>query len=213
MIAERQKGLISRFLARMPARTRDAEPEPAAPGAWADNGERPVRGLVDAPLREPRCLIVTAYQDFLSTLAILLDTVEDLQDRPSGSIRIVFGANTDTARGLGGAGRSVAKAARAHFLGARGFSVGDLANLRAVLAMQAVERGVIALRVYDPALAEPLVGRRAALLHAKLFVGERSALSGSANFSAGGLRRNREVVDDALPWPDLARIMRMGWRA
>lgn len=148
------------------------------------------------------------YQDFLSTLSILFEAVPDLSDRPIGSIRIVFGTNTDNGQTLAGAGRPVAEEARAYFLGAQGFSVADLADLRAVLAMTAIESGVISLRIYDPALAAEELGRTPPLLHAKLFVGKDHILSGSANFSQGGLRRNLEFIDDAAPWPDLASARR-----
>lgn len=73
-----------------------------------------------------------------------------------------------------------------------------------ILAIEAIERGIIALRVYDPDLAQPLVGRRPPMLHAKLVVGHDHALSGSSNFSNGGLRRNLEFMDDAVGTPDLA---------
>lgn len=209
---ERKGGLISRFFTRTPEQpvkaAVDGREARGDLGAWADNADRPVRGLVDALLSEPHCLIVTGYQDFLSTLTILLESMDDLDRRPPSSIRIVFGTNTETGRGLGGAGRPIAEEARAYFLGAHGFSVGDLADLRAVLAMNAIERGIIALRIYEPTRAAEVLGRWPPMLHAKLFVGETSVLSGSANFSHGGLRRNLEFTDDARAYPELARIRR-----
>ena len=74
--------------------------------------------------------------------------------------------------------------------------------------MDAIERGIIQIRVYDPELAHARLGRRPPMLHAKLFVGEQTALSGSANFSINGLRRNLEFTDDAKAWPDLASARR-----
>ncbi|WP_324751436.1 hypothetical protein [Roseovarius sp. Pro17] len=212
MTTTARQGLISRFFSR----TGDTDPEesaveaPTSPQheAWADNSTRSVHSLAKNALKEPHCLIVTGYQDFLSSLTILLETLEDLNERPQGSIRIVFGSNTETRQVLGGGGRSVAEEARQHFLGARGFSVVDLADLRAVLAMDAIERGVVQFRVYDPALAKTILGRRPTTLHAKLFVGEQTALSGSANFSINGLRRNLEFTDDANDWPVLAMARR-----
>ena len=212
MADQERRGLISRFFSRPADSAREASgtgtPDPPQDEVWADNATRPVGGLVAAALREPRCLIVTGYQDFLSSLTILLDVVGDLNERPPGSVRIIFGTNTETRRDLGGAGRPVAEEARRHFLGARGLSVVDLAELRAVLAMDAIERGIIELRAYDPALAEAGLGRRPHMLHAKLFIGERSVLSGSANFSIGGVRRNLEFIDDAGSWPELAAARR-----
>ena len=151
---------------------------------------------------------MTGYQDFLSSLAILLDSVPDLLHRPPGSYRIIFGSNTEGRKTLGGEGRSVDAEARSHFLGSHGLSVSDLADLRAVLAVEAIERGIIQLRVFDQDLARDQIGRRPTMLHAKLFVGAQTVLSGSANFSLGGLRRNLEFTDDATAWPDLAKARR-----
>ena len=212
MSGNNRTGLISRTFARFTERREDpvvpALAHPQRPENWADNAGHRVADLVETALREPRCLIVTGYQDFLSSLTILLDTVDDLAARPPGSIRIVFGTNTETRRDLAGTGRSIAEEARSHYLGAHGFSVCDLADLRAILAMEAIERGIVSLRTFDPARAADALGRRPPMLHAKLFVGHRTVLSGSANFSLGGLRRNLEFVDDASPWPDLAQARR-----
>ena len=76
------------------------------------------------------------------------------------------------------------------------------------LAIEAIERGTIALRVFDPDIAQEVVGRRPPMLHAKLVIGDGHALSGSSNFSNGGLRRNLEYVDDAAALPDLAAARR-----
>ena len=208
---ERQ-GLISRFFSRASETDRDVRTTEGPPQsrheAWGDNATRSVSGLVKSVLQQPSCLIVTGYQDFLSSLTILLETIENLGERPEGSIHIVFGSNSETRQVLGGSGRSVADEARQHFLGARGFSVVDLADLRAVLAMDAIERGIIKFRIFDPDLAEEKLGRRPPMLHAKLFVGGDKALSGSANFSINGLRRNLEFMDDADAWPKLATARR-----
>jgi hypothetical protein len=208
---ERQ-GLISRFFSRTSDGDRQENgsegPPPQGHDAWGDNATSPVHALVKSVLQEPRCLIVTGYQDFLSSLTIVLDAVHDLGERPEGSIRIVFGSNTDGRRQFGGGGLSVAQEARQYFLGARGLSVVDLADLRAVLAMDAIERGIIQFRAFDPTLAEAKLGRRPPMLHAKLIVGEGSALSGSANFSVNGLRRNLEFMDDAQAWPEIAKARR-----
>jgi hypothetical protein len=84
---ERQ-GLISRFFSRTSDGDRQQNasvaPPPQGRGAWADNATRPVHALVKSVLQEPRCLIVTGYQDFLSTLTIVLDAVNHLAERPEG---------------------------------------------------------------------------------------------------------------------------------
>ena len=74
--------------------------------------------------------------------------------------------------------------------------------------MDAIERGIIQFRAFDPALAEAQLVRRPPMLHAKLIIGESSALSGSANFSMNGLRRNLEFIDDAHAWLDVANARR-----
>lgn len=199
-----RSGFLSRFFPRTTPAPSMVSTDASGPQVWADNHRHPVHALVRNVLQEDACLIVTGYQDFLSSLTYLIENVENLNDRPAGSIRMVFGTNTDSSRTLGRAGQPVAEEARAYFLGSRGFAVDDLADLRAILAIEAIERGIIALRVYDPDLAQPLVGRRPPMLHAKLVVGHDHALSGSSNFSNGGLRRNLEFMDDAIGTPDLA---------
>lgn len=95
---ERQ-GLISRFFARASDTDRDLRTTEGPPSsrheAWGDNATRPVSDLIKTVLRQPSCLIVTGYQDFLSSLTILLETIENLEERSEGSIRIAFGSNTE----------------------------------------------------------------------------------------------------------------------
>lgn len=74
--------------------------------------------------------------------------------------------------------------------------------------MEAIQKEVINFRSYDSTLAQKVGGRSASMLHAKLFVGQRTVLSGSANFSIGGLRRNLEFMDDASNYPELADARR-----
>lgn len=205
---QERKGFLSRFFLRTKSAAASGPDEATPPSFWADNHRRPVHALVGRALRGSAALVVTGYQDFLSSLAYLIETVEDLNDRPAGAIRMVFGTNTDSTRRIAGAGQPVADEARAHFLGSRGFAVEDLADLRAILAIDAIERGIIALRVYDSEIARSQLGRRPPLLHAKLILGDGYALSGSANFSNGGLRRNLEFMDQAGTAPELAQARR-----
>ncbi|MBC2835149.1 hypothetical protein [Paragemmobacter straminiformis] len=175
---------------------------------WADNRHKTVRTLVHEVLSSPACLIVTGYQDFLSALTIILESVPDIASRPPGSIRIVFGTNSDSSRTVGGAGRSVSDEARSHFLGARGLAVSDLADLRAILALEAIERGAISFRAFDANKAAETLGKRPTMLHAKLYVSKERVLSGSANFSNAGMRSNLEFIDDVSDYPDLAKARR-----
>lgn len=102
----------------------------------------------------------------------------------------------------------MAEEARTHFHGSRGLAVNDLTDLQAILVIDAIERGVIALRVYDPEVAQARLWRRPRLLHAKLIIGDDHVLSGSSNFSNGGLRRNLEFMDDAAAMPELTEARR-----
>lgn len=204
----KQRGLLSRFFPRATSATATPRSDPANPADWADNHEHPVHALVAKALCGNATLLVTGYQDFLSSLAYLIATVDDLHNRPAGAIRLVFGTNTDSSRRFSGVGRPVAEEARTHFLGSRGLAVDDLADLQAILAIDAIERGIIALRVYDPEVAQARLGRRPPLLHAKLIIGDDHVLSGSANFSNGGLWRNLEFMDDAAAMPELAEARR-----
>ncbi|MGI3211851.1 phospholipase D family protein [Roseovarius tibetensis] len=204
MEEKERRGLLSRFFPRSAPADATGPYEELGSNGWADNHRHPVHSLVKNVLQNEACLIVTGYQDFLSSLAYLIENVDGLNDRPAESIRMVFGTNTDSSRRVGPSGRPVAEEARAHFLGSRGFSVEDLADLRAILAIDAIERGIISLRVFDPDIAQSVIGRRPPMLHAKLVIGGVHALSGSSNFSNGGLRRNLEFMDDAVTAPDLA---------
>ena len=211
----KHEGFLSRIFARRSPTPTAAEGEELArptgirqDAIWADNRHGRVLLLVDRVLSSRRCLIVTGYQDFLSALTIILDSAGDLEAREPNSIRVVFGTNFETSRTIGGAERSVSEEARAHFLGARGLAVNDLADLRAILALDAIERGVIAFRAYDADRASEELGRRPAMLHAKLFVSETCVLAGSANFSNAGMRHNLEFMDDVSAYPELAQARR-----
>lgn len=100
--AER-RGLLSRFFPRASQAASPTVPEAPSPSDWADNNQRPVHSLVTKVLRASDCLIVTGYQDFLSSLAYLIDTVGGIGDGPAGSIRMVFGTNTCGFREIGAA--------------------------------------------------------------------------------------------------------------
>ena len=211
----RQEGFLSRIFTRRsfqqsvgtPSNTSDF-PTSNRGARWADNREKRVLDIASRVLASPTSLIVTGYQDFLSALTMILDCAGDLRARAPGSIRIVFGTNSDASRGMGGTGRSVSQEASDYFLNAHGLSVGDLADLRAVLALEAIEKGIISFRAFDADLAAKVVGRRPPMLHAKLFVSDNCVLSGSANFSNAGMRLNLEFADDVSSYPDLAQARR-----
>lgn len=163
----------------------------------ADNTNRPVIELVRPHLATGKCLVVTGYQDFFSSLSIILREIPDLNDRDDIRVRIAYGVDTSNALGFSGAGRSVEDEARLFYLERHGLNIEDAADLRAVLAAEAIKSGKIDLRVYDPEKAQNVLGvtgdRR---LHAKVFVSELGAIAGSANFSRAGLYHNIEYVDE-----------------
>ena len=177
--------------------TGPADGSRAAAFASAMNTDGTVIDLVRPHLRTSCCTIVTGYQDFFSSLSIVMREVPELTC-DDGTIRIAFGMNTANADRLSGRGRSVPEAARQHFLGKHGLSVDDAADLGAVLAIDAIRAGRIDLRLFDPDRAADLLGLSGARrLHAKIVASPRGAIAGSANFSRAGLYQNIEYVDAA----------------
>ena len=144
------------------------------------------------------CLIVTGYQDFLSSLAILMNEVpalKNLETRSETRIRIAFGIDTANARRLGKP-IPVSEEMKLFWLERSGLQVDDDEDLLAVLARHAISEGNIQLRVFDPSLAQEKLGisgeRR---LHSKIVSSPKGAVAGSANFSKSGLYRNIEYAD------------------
>ncbi|SEL62717.1 hypothetical protein SAMN05444413_11242 [Roseivivax marinus] len=141
---------------------------------------------------------MTGYQDFFSSLAIVMREVPEISYDDEVALRIAFGVNTGNAAHLPGRGRSISEEAKMHFLGRHGLSIEDAADLSAVLAIEAIRTGRIDLRIFDPARAGAALGisgdRR---LHAKIVASPLGALAGSANFSRAGLYQNIEYVDMA----------------
>ncbi|MDV7144735.1 hypothetical protein R3X27_18800 [Tropicimonas sp. TH_r6] len=143
-------------------------------------------------------MIATGYQDFLSSLSILLTEIPELRENDSDkpiSIRIAFGVDTGNTKRIGRS-ISVSEEMRLHWLERSGLQVEEHADLMAVLARQAIVSGKIQLRVFDPATAKELFGisgdRR---MHAKIVASPRGAVAGSANFSRSGLYSNIEYAD------------------
>ena len=67
------------------------------------NIDRPVIDLYRPHIKSGDCLIVTGYQDFLSSLAVLMKEVVELRDPDTDAdtrIRISFGIDTSNARRL-----------------------------------------------------------------------------------------------------------------
>ena len=110
-------------------------------------------------------------------------------------IRIAFGIDTAIAKRLGKP-KPVAEEMKLFWLERSGLQVDDDADLLAVLARQAISKGSIQLRIFDPGLAQEKLGisgeRR---LHSKIVSSPKGAVAGSANFSKSGLYRNIEYAD------------------
>jgi hypothetical protein len=85
--------------------TRHAQDRPPpSPGfSSAMNTGSAVIDLVRPHLFAPDCLIVTGYQDFLSSLSIVMREVPDIALYEDRSIRIAFGVNTGNSDGFAGA--------------------------------------------------------------------------------------------------------------
>jgi len=167
----------------------------------ADNIARPVIDLVRPHLASADCLIVTGYQDFLSSLSVILRELPELMEPTSARrryrLRIAFGVDTANTVRLGRQDRPIGEDLRRHFLARHGLLVEGDGDLQAVMAKGAIERGEIDLRVFDAARAREILGisgdRR---LHAKVVTSPLGGLAGSANFSRAGLYFNIEYDDD-----------------
>lgn len=162
------------------------------------NIDNPVVNIYRPHIQSGDCLIATGYQDFLSSLSILLTEVRELRETEPAEkirIRIAFGVDTGNASRIG---RSipVKEEMRLFWLERSGLRVEDHSDLMAVLARDAIISGKIQLRVFDPGLAKKLYGisgeRR---MHAKIVSSPLGAVAGSANFSRSGLYRNIEYAD------------------
>jgi hypothetical protein len=141
---------------------------------------------------------VTGYQDFLSSLAVLIREVKELKDPasdPDVRIRISFGIDTANSRRLAKP-RPVTEEMKLYWLEKSGLQVEDDDDLLAVLAKRAIETRKIELRVFDPVLAQTRLGiygdRR---MHSKIVSSPVGAVAGSANFSRSGLYSNIEYAD------------------
>ena len=162
------------------------------------NIDRPVINLYRPHIVSGDCLIVTGYQDFLSSLAILMKEVPELKEPEGDSmvrIRISFGIDTANAQRLAKP-KPVKEEMKLYWLERSGLQVEDDDDLLAVLAQQAILAGKIELRVFDPVLAREKLGitgdRR---MHSKIVSSPKGAVAGSANFSKSGLYSNIEYAD------------------
>jgi Type III restriction enzyme, res subunit len=162
------------------------------------NIDRPVIDLYRPHIVSGDCLIVTGYQDFLSSLSILMKELPDLKNpvnKSNDRIRIAFGIDTQNAKRFGRA-KPVSEEMKLYWLERSGLQVEEERDLLAVLAKSAIQRGNIDLRVFDPELARANLGissdRR---LHSKIVCSPVGAVAGSANFSKSGLFKNIEYAD------------------
>jgi hypothetical protein len=167
--------------------------------ASSTNLDISTRELVRPILQNQGCLIVTGYQDFLGAMQILLQDVPTLNDLPAGSIRLLFGVNTDNRRHFRAPGLSLSEEARNYFLEQYGVRVDSPEDMAAVFAKEAISKGIIELRIFDREVAKRLSNRSFDLMHAKLYVSTRHAMTGSSNFTAPGLSRNFEFNDRVGP--------------
>ncbi len=163
------------------------------------NIDRPVINLYRPHITSGDCLIVTGYQDFLSSLSILMKELPELRDPENDSdirIRISFGIDTANTKRLTNP-KPVTEEMKLYWLERSGLQVEEDHDLIAVLAKHAIKTGKIDLRVFDPELAKRKLGitgdRR---LHSKIVSSPKGAVAGSANFSYSGLYRNIEYADD-----------------
>ncbi|SHK48445.1 Type III restriction enzyme, res subunit [Shimia gijangensis] len=162
------------------------------------NIDRPVIELYRPHILSGDCLIVTGYQDFLSSLSILMKELPELKDLECETdirIRISFGIDTGNAKRLTNP-PPVTEEMKLYWLERSGLQVEEDHDLLAVLAKNAIQSGKVDLRVFDPDLAKSTMGisgeRR---LHSKIVSSPEGAVAGSANFSRSGLYSNIEYAD------------------
>ncbi len=141
---------------------------------------------------------MTGYQDFLSSLSILLKELPELGETISDKdlrIRISFGVDTANATRMSNPG-PVTEEMKLYWLERSGLQVEDGHDLLAVLAKHAIQSGKIDLRVFDPDLAKSKLGISSnRKLHSKIVSSPEGAVAGSANFSRLGLYSNIEYAD------------------
>ena len=136
------------------------EPSGSPTSDFATNIDRSVIELYRPHLNSGDCLIVTGYQDFLSSLAILMKEVPALKEPENDSeirIRISFGIDTANAKRLGKP-KPVTEKMKLYWLERSGLQVEDEDDLLAVLAKHAIQTGRIELRIFDPGLAHEKLG-------------------------------------------------------
>ena len=171
-----------------------------SPPLHADNITTNVIELVRPYLQAGDCLIVTGFTDLLSSLSIIMGELDpafrDPVLLPRPRIRLAYGVDTASTAAFGGT-RRVQDDIKEYFLHNRGLIVENAADLKAVLAIAAIERREIDIRVYDPAEATSQLGLATGrMLHAKLVTSPLGTVAGSANFSRAGLYHNVEYADN-----------------
>ena len=160
---------------QMPASGLDAEPTTKV----GTNIDRPVINLYRPPFTSGDCLIVTGYQDFLSSLSILMKELPELKDPENDSdirIRISCGIDTANAKRLTNP-KPVTEEMKLYWLERSGLQVEENHDLLAVLAKHTIQTGKIDLRAFDPDLARRKLGisgdRR---LHSKIVSSPKGAV-------------------------------------
>lgn len=166
--------------------------------ASATNGGTSVIELIGPIVIGEGCLIVTGYQDLLSALSIIMEVRPGITFEAPGSIRILFGTNTDNLRFLTGPRQPLPEHVKRHYTLQTGVFVRDTRDLRALQARDALRSGAISIRIFDEARAEKDLGRPAGMMHANLFLNDEFAVAGSANFSRHGMASNIEFADRAM---------------
>lgn len=166
----------------------------------ADNLEIPAIDLLRPHLRTGKCLIVTGFHDLLSSLSIIMDELSsvfrDPLILPRPKIHLVYGMDTAIRENFPGV-RSVPQAVSQHFMSQFGLKVENASDLKAVMAVGAIERNEINIRVFDTNLAkQKLKWKGRGRMHAKVISSDLGVIQGSANFSYTGIRHNIESVDD-----------------
>ena len=152
----------------------------------ADNLEVPVIDLLRPHLRTGQCLIVTGFQDMLSSLSIIMDELSsEFRDPtllPRPKVHLVYGMDTAIRENFPGV-RSVPQAVSQHFMSQFGLKVDNASDLKAAMAVGAIERNEINIRVFDTNLAkQKLRWKGRGRMHAKVISSDLGVIQGSTRY-------------------------------
>jgi len=167
---------------------------------FANNIDRYAIDLVRPHVLSGKCLIVTGFVDMLSSLSIIMDILgpilRDTSILPRPQIRLVYGIDSANQRQFR-KDCSVKESITRYYMRHHNLKLENTSDLKAIMAIKAIERGEIDIHVFDRELAKQRLGwRGGGKMHAKIISSDLGVVHGSANFSQSGLNYNIEWNED-----------------